>query len=109
MTAPYRTVALNRRMLAVHAKPSAHGPQSTQGGRGTPLTIETANEKMARKVLGCLFFAAAALRILLEMASKSDDPETFDLSGDHESRVTQSAPAGSLWCRCGAGSDDVTG
>jgi len=44
---------------------------------------------MARKVPGCLFFAAAALRILLEMASKSDDPETFDLSGDHESRVTQ--------------------
>ena len=40
MTAPYRTVALDRRMLAVHAEPSAHGPPSTQGGCSTPLTLK---------------------------------------------------------------------
>jgi hypothetical protein len=40
MTAPYRTVALDRRMLAVHAKPSAHRPRSRQGVLSTPLTID---------------------------------------------------------------------
>src|SRR4051794_24141148 len=39
MTAPYRTVALDRRMLAVHAKPSAHRPRSRQGVLSTPLTV----------------------------------------------------------------------
>jgi hypothetical protein len=39
MTAPCRTVALDRRMLVVHAKPSAHAPQSMQGGFSTPLTL----------------------------------------------------------------------
>jgi len=38
MTAPYQTVALDRRMLAVHAKPSAHRPWSRQGVLSTPLT-----------------------------------------------------------------------
>jgi hypothetical protein len=44
---------------------------------------------MDREVLGCLFSARAARRILLHMASKSAEPETFSLSGDQESRVTQ--------------------
>lgn len=47
------------------------------------------DEETARKVLDCLFSARAALRIFLSMASKMAEPETFSLSGDHESRVTQ--------------------
>jgi hypothetical protein len=46
MIAPYRTVALDRRMLAVHAKPSAHGTPSTQGGLGTPLTMDTQSPEL---------------------------------------------------------------
>jgi hypothetical protein len=39
MTAPYRTVLLDRRprLLAVHAQPSAHDPSSLQCGLTTPL------------------------------------------------------------------------
>ena len=51
--------------------------------------IETADEEMARKVLGCLFSVRAGPRILLKMAGKRAEPEIFSLSGDHESRVTQ--------------------
>jgi hypothetical protein len=35
-SAPYRSVALYRRMT-VHTKPSAYGPPSPQDGLGTPL------------------------------------------------------------------------
>jgi hypothetical protein len=49
MTAPYRTIALDRRMLAVHAKPSAHRTPATQGGLGTPLTrrVHSLDERIA--------------------------------------------------------------
>jgi hypothetical protein len=36
MTAPYRSVALDCPMLAVHAKPSAHDPRAAQGGLCSP-------------------------------------------------------------------------
>src|SRR4051812_16917697 len=52
MTAPYRTVALDRRMLAVHAKPSAHRPRSRQGVLSTPLTtvVTTLWKELARRL-----------------------------------------------------------
>ena len=48
MTAPYRTVALDRRMLAVHAKPSAHRPRSRQGVLSTPLTDNVGTPQIGR-------------------------------------------------------------
>lgn len=38
MTTPYRTILLDRRLFALHPEPSAHRPQSAQGGHNTPLT-----------------------------------------------------------------------
>jgi hypothetical protein len=38
MTAPYRPILLDRRVLAVHAEPSTYKPRSCQGGGSKPLT-----------------------------------------------------------------------
>src|SRR3954453_3451183 len=46
MTAPYRSVLLDRRRVALHYKPSAHSPRATQGGFSTPLTYS--------RYFGCL-------------------------------------------------------
>jgi hypothetical protein len=54
-------------MLAVHAKPSAHRPRSTQGGLNTPLT-EYFDPTDGKGVGGADFSWTAAIWLLLEDA-----------------------------------------
>jgi hypothetical protein len=53
MTAPYRAILLDRRVLALHDKPSAHKPRSCHGGGSNPLT-----QQIHERVLFSLFAAA---------------------------------------------------
>jgi transposase len=39
MTAPFRTILIDCRVLAIHTKPSAHKPRSRQGGGNRPFTV----------------------------------------------------------------------
>jgi transposase, IS5 family len=65
MTAPYRTVALDRRMLAVHAKPSAHRPRSRQGVLSTPLTTLAKRYPNSRRHGRLGYPAEVVLRLLI--------------------------------------------
>jgi hypothetical protein len=59
MTAPYRAILLDRRLLAVHDKPSAHQPRSCQGGGSNPLTYG--------RVTAAVFTRCSALALSSEL------------------------------------------
>ena len=51
MTAPYRAILLDRRVLALHDKPSAHKPPACQGGGSNPLTDYKTMLRIIRNLL----------------------------------------------------------
>src|SRR6185436_3264377 len=83
MIAPYRTLALDRRMLAVHAKPSAHRPRSGQGVLSTPLTVPTKRR--------LVFLAATAVVPLPRNGSTTTPP------GGQSSLIIHSANSVGYW------------